>query len=108
MQTGVYPVLTLLDDLDEVVGVEAELVRVLGVVGVQRPALGHLGAGLGRGLGAAAAGGGPAGGGPVGPGDTGQNNNSTLVGFVLTAVRGLERGGHCSEVCLTMPLLVWV
>lgn len=40
--------LTLFDDVDDVVSVEAELVRVLSIVGVQGFALGHLGFGLGR------------------------------------------------------------
>lgn len=39
--------LTLFDDVDHVVSVEAELVRVLSVVGVQSFALGHLGFGFG-------------------------------------------------------------
>lgn len=44
-------VLTLFDDVDNVIGVEAELVCVLSVVGVQSFALGHLGFGFGRRLG---------------------------------------------------------
>lgn len=42
-----FLVLTLFDDVDHVVGVEAELVCVLSVVGVQGFALGHLGFGFG-------------------------------------------------------------
>lgn len=44
--------LTLFDDVDHVVSVEAELVCVLSVVGVQSFALGHLGFGFGRRFGA--------------------------------------------------------
>lgn len=40
--------LTLFDDVDDVFGVEAELVRVLSVVGVQSFALGHQVFGFGR------------------------------------------------------------
>lgn len=48
--------LTFLDYFDEVVRVEAQLVRVLGVVGIKSPAPGkaRLGFGLGPGLGTAA------------------------------------------------------
>lgn len=42
---------TFLDDVDDVIGVEAELVGVLRVVGVERPALRHLRLGLGLRLG---------------------------------------------------------
>lgn len=42
---------TFLDDVDDVVGVEAELVGVLRVVGIERPALRHLRLGLGLRLG---------------------------------------------------------
>lgn len=45
--------LTLSDEVNDVVGVEAELVSVLGIVGVQCPALGYLRLGLGLGLGSA-------------------------------------------------------
>lgn len=50
---GASPVRTFLDDVDDVVGVEAELVGVLRVVGVERPALRHLRLGLGLRLGPA-------------------------------------------------------
>ena len=96
-------VLTLLDDLDEFVGVEAELVRVLRVVGVQRPALGHLGAGLRGRLGPPAARGRPAVGGPMGPGDT--RESSRMVGLVSTPTQGSERGAHPLDVSLMMLLL---
>lgn len=42
---------TFLDDVNDIVGVEAELVGVLRVVGVERPALRHLRLGLGLRLG---------------------------------------------------------
>lgn len=59
--------LTLFDDVDDVVSVEAELVRVLGVVGVQGFALGHLGFGLGRRFGSTSSRRRPADRRPVGP-----------------------------------------
>lgn len=43
--------LTFSDEVNDVIGVEAELVSVLGIIGVQCPALGYLRLGLGLGLG---------------------------------------------------------
>lgn len=51
----------LFDDVDNVVGVEAELICVLSVVGVQSFALGHLRFGFGRRLGPSSPRRGPAG-----------------------------------------------
>lgn len=51
----------LFDDVDYVLGIEAELVCVLSVVGVQSFALGHLGFGLGCRFGASSSRRGPAG-----------------------------------------------
>lgn len=53
--------LTFLDDVDDVIGVEAELVRVLSIIGIQGLALRHLWFGLGLGLGPAPCWGRPAG-----------------------------------------------
>lgn len=50
--------LTFSEEVDDVVGIEAELVGILGIIGVQCPALGYLrlGLGLGPGLGSAPSG----------------------------------------------------
>jgi len=53
---GAPKILTFRENLDDVVGIEAELVGVLGVVGVQRLAVGRARPGLGGGLRSARAG----------------------------------------------------
>lgn len=73
LQEQPWPVHTFLDDVDDVVGVEAELVRVLRVVGVERPALRHLRLGLGLRLGPPPGWGRPARGLPA---DTGQHSKA--------------------------------
>lgn len=53
--------LTFFDNIDNVIGIEAEFVRVLSIIGIQSLALRHLRLGLGLGLGSASCWGGPAG-----------------------------------------------
>lgn len=67
VHSNVFPALTLSDDVDNVIGIEAELIRVLGVIGIQCFALGHLGFGFWCGLGSPSSRRRPAGWWSVGP-----------------------------------------
>lgn len=96
--------LTLFDNVDEVVSVEAELVCVLSIVGVQSFALWHLGFGFRRRFGSSSSRRRPAGGWSVGSETLKgkKEGNHTTVNICRRALQDMKDSVHCAAVAVKL------